>query len=140
MTILKFKEKIREETLSRLERVLGILEQNGMKLNKDKCCFLTTSIKYLGFCIESEGIKKTPEKVQTIIEAKPPTDVTELRSLIGMVNHYGRFIPKLATLIEPWTKRLKKDNFKWTKRCQQTLNEIKKEIASDRVLIPYDPS
>lgn len=127
------------ETMQRLENVFAILSENGIKLNKEKCQFMSTSIQYLGLRIDREGIKKTPEKIQTIMNAKPPKDVHELRCLLGLINHYNRFIPNLATRIEVLNKRLHKDReFKWTRGCQKAMDDMKSEICSERVLIPFN--
>ena len=56
------------------------------------------------------------------------------------MNHYSCFIPNLATVIEPLTKRLKEGKFKWTNRCQLAFEELKKEIVSDRILNPFNPN
>jgi hypothetical protein len=103
---IKIQGSTQEETLKRLEQVLEILFTAGIKLNKEKCQFMSTSIQYLGLRIDKERIKKTPDKIQAIVDTKPPQNIHELRSLLGMINYYGRFIPNLATRIEPLNKRL----------------------------------
>ena len=60
---IKIQGASEEECLKCLETVLEILKLNGIKLNKEKCQFLTKSMKYLGFRIDSDGIRNTTEKI-----------------------------------------------------------------------------
>ncbi|KAK7579781.1 hypothetical protein V9T40_008715 [Parthenolecanium corni] len=136
---IKIQGADQEEMLARLENVLKILAENGLKLNRDKCEFFTTSLRYLGYKIDQDGIHKTEDKIRALLEAAPPTNVSQLRSLLGLIQYYSRFCPNLATVLKPLNKRLMKDCFKWTKNCEKAFEEVKREIASDRVLVPYDP-
>jgi hypothetical protein len=71
-----------------------------------------SSLKYLGFIFNLEGISPDPEKVKSIKEASPPTNPTEVRSFMGIVTFCGRFIPGLAVLSEPLLQLTHKDT-KW---------------------------
>ena len=46
-----------EEHLDTLDKVLHRLESHGLKLNKDKCTFLSPSVVYLGHRIDQNGIR-----------------------------------------------------------------------------------
>ena len=74
------------------------------------------------------------------MDAPTPRDVSELRSLLGLLNYYGRFIPNLATLIHPLNKLLCRDvTWKWSKTCQEAFKSAKEKIISPSVLVHYDP-
>jgi len=76
---------------------------------------------------------------KTILNALAPTNIAELRSLLG-INYYGTFIPNLPTTIEPLTKCLQANKqFKWTKSCAKAFKKIKDVIVQDTVLIPFNP-
>ena len=77
-----------DEHLNRLAEVLQCLENSGMRLNKQKCFSLRSSIEYLGHVVDEEGIYPMEEKVKAIKEAPAPTNVTQLRSFLGLVNYY----------------------------------------------------
>ena len=85
------------EHLSNLEEVLRRLETAGMRLKRAKCAFMLPQVQYLGHVITSEGLQPTPEKVRAIQEAPVPRDVTQLKSFLGLVNYYGKFLPNLST-------------------------------------------
>ena len=87
-----------EEHLHNLSEVLQQLQSGGLRVKLSKCQFLQDSVEYLGHRIDSEGIHATPEKLDAIANAPPPSNVQELRSFLGMVNYYGKFIPNLSTI------------------------------------------
>ena len=101
--------KTREEHLETLEKVLRKLEDANLTVKKEKCEFFKDSIEYLGHHISKEGLRKTEKKVRAITDAPRPTNKTEVRCLVGMVNYYAKFIPKLAQILKP-IYNLLKDN------------------------------
>jgi len=90
-----------DEHLSRLAEVLKRLENSGMRLNKQRCLFLCSSIEYLGHVVDEVAIHPTEEKVKAIKEAPAPTNVTQLRSFLGLINYYNKFLPNLAANLTP---------------------------------------
>ena len=71
--------------------VLIKIHDAGLTLNKGKCQFNTTSIKFLGQIFDQEGVKADPTMVQAILKLEPPTNVKELRYLLGMANQLSKF-------------------------------------------------
>ena len=88
--------KDQEQHDARLHALLKKLEQAGVTLNVDKCELSRSEVVFLGHVITSTGIRPDPEKTQAIRDMKEPTNVSELRSFLGMVNQVGKFIPQLA--------------------------------------------
>ncbi|XP_031784109.1 uncharacterized protein K02A2.6-like [Nasonia vitripennis] len=132
--------KDRKKHLENLENVLKALKDHGLKLRKNKCEFMKPRVFYLGHIIDKNGLSKNPENVKAIVEIKRPTNVQEIQAFAGMVNYYMKFIPNLSTMLSPIYKLLKKDTpFVWSKECEQSFNEIKRELAADRNLVHYDP-
>lgn len=86
------------EHLENLDAVLGRLEQFGLHAEKGKCDFFKESLEYLGHLIDAEGLHKSPQKVHGIVNAPIPSNITQLRSFLGLLNYYGRFIPNLANI------------------------------------------
>ena len=100
----------REEHDKRLDAVLRRIHESGLKLNGEKCEFRKTEIEYFGHVITSEGIRPSASRVEAIKEMTSPTNITELRRLVGMINYLGRFIPDLASIISPMTDLFKAGN------------------------------
>lgn len=69
-----------EEHLALLEDVFERLRSAGLKLNKEKCNFCQTELKYLGHIINAEGIGTDPDKIKAIVEFPRPSNVKSLRS------------------------------------------------------------
>ena len=78
---------------NRLKAVLQCLELVGVTLNPKKCEFSKDSLRFLGHIIDKEGISTDPEKVRAITEIPPPSNTTELRRLMGMINQLRKFLP-----------------------------------------------
>ncbi|XP_065208322.1 uncharacterized protein K02A2.6-like [Planococcus citri] len=129
-----------KELLDRLRMVFQTFREHGLKLNKDKCQFNLKSITYLGFVIDANGIRKTPEKIETIVKCDYPKNIEQLRSFIGLINYYGRFIPNMADILAPMYQLMQKDvQFVWNNQCQAAFVRLKQEMTEDRILVPYDP-
>ena len=79
-----------------------------MRLNKQKCFFLRSSIEYLGHVVDEEGMHPMEDKVKAIKEAPSPTNATQLRSFLGLVNYYNKFFPNLAANLTPLYSLLNK--------------------------------
>ncbi|KAI4899215.1 hypothetical protein NFI96_005200 [Prochilodus magdalenae] len=122
-----------------LRAVLRTVEKSGLKLNKDKCHFSKNEIRYFGHIISKDGIQPDMDKVTAITELPNPTNVTELRQMLGMVNYLGKFLPDLSTVLHPVTELLKRDTpWIWTRVQQQAFEKVKSMLTSAPVLSFYD--
>ena len=92
------------EHLNNLQKVFERLQEYGVQLKRSKCSFMSTSVEYLGYKIDAKGLHTTPQKVEAIQQAPNPKNVQQLRSFLGLVHYYGKFIPNLATITEPLNK------------------------------------
>ena len=88
--------------------VLRRLEAAGFRLKIEKGFFGLKELLYLGYIISGEGLKPNPNKVKAINELKTPEDTRQLRAGLGLVNYYGKFIPKLSHEAAPLNRLLKK--------------------------------
>ena len=119
-----------EEHLQNLDTVLGRLKEHKVRLKKGKCSIWKLSVDYLGHHIDAQGIHTAPGKVAAITRAPAPRKVTELRSFLGMVNYYGKFIPNLATLVHPLNELLRDgQGWEWTKEQSTAFQEAKQQLA-----------
>ena len=73
------------------------------------------------------------------MQAKSPTNVTELKSYLGLLNYYGKFLPNLATTLHPLHDLLQKDRpWKWTEACETAFVNSKKQLQDSPLLVHYD--
>ena len=96
--------------LRNLEQVFNRLKEHGIRLRKDKCVFLSHSVDFLGHRIDAEGIHPLPSKVEAMVKAPAPRNITELKSFLGMVNYYAKFLPNVSTHLFPLYALLKKEH------------------------------
>ena len=89
------------EHLQILEQVLTRLEEVGIRLKESKCQFLLPSVEYLGYRISGNGIQPTEEKLRAIRDAPTPRDLSQLKSFLGFLNYYGKFLPHLSSTLAP---------------------------------------
>lgn len=130
-----------EELLHHLTSVLDRIQQYGFRLRSDKCKFFQTSVKYLGFIFDKNGRRPDPENIHAIKQMAAPTDVSTLRSFLGLVSHYSSFLPELHKLRGPLNNLLQKDTkWNWSNTCKESFEKIKSLLSSDLLLTHYDPS
>ena len=79
-----------------------------MKLNPSKCAFGVPSGKFLGFMVSHRGIEENPDKIQAILDMKPPQNIKEAQSLTGRVAALNRFVSKATDKCLPFFRVLKK--------------------------------
>ena len=133
--------KTREEHDVHLRDVLNRLQDAGMTLNKEKCQFAQTSLKFLGHIIDSDGIRPDPDKVQAIQDIQTPANVGDVRRYLGMVNHLSKFAPNLAEVTQPMRELLvKKNTWIWGDAQQKAFEETKKLLTESPVLTLFDPN
>ena len=132
--------KTEQEHLETLERTLSRLEQAGIRLKHSKCAFMLPSIEYLGHRISAEGLQPTEEKVRAISEAPAPQNVSQLRSFLGIVNYYSKFLPNLSIMLAPLYRLLQKQtNWTWGLEQQKAFQQAKDRLTSNCILTHYDP-
>ena len=129
-----------EEHLENLEEVLKRLSEAGLRLKRKKCAFMAEEVVYLGQKINRQGIQPVEEKVRAITEAPAPKNVSEVRSYLGMINYYQKYLSNLSTILAPLHGLLEKEkSWKWTKEHQESFMKSKELLKSSRLLVHYDP-
>ena len=124
-----------------LTSAIDKITEARLKLNKEKCVFGKTEIEFLGHIISADGIKPDPKKVKAVVEMPDPTNVTELRRMLGMFNFLGRYLPNLSSVLKPATELLEKDAaWHWGEPQRQALTKAKELLTSAPTLAHYDLS
>lgn len=127
-----------QDHLKNLNEVLGRLEEAGLRLKRSKCELLKDEVCYLGHKVNAQGLHPMKSKVKAISEAPAPSNVSELKAYLGLLNYYNRFLPNLSTLLAPMHQLLRKDE-KWVWKTEQdeAFHKSKELLQSADVLVHY---
>ena len=128
-----------DQHLQNLDAVLNCIENAGLRLNCAKCSFLKPRIEYLGHIIDESGLHPTDDKIAALKEAPTHKNVTQLRSFLGLINYYSKFLPNLSTKLRPlYNLLLKNKRWTWTEQHDTAFKLAKEALQADSVLAHYD--
>jgi hypothetical protein len=130
-----------EEHEHHLRLVLQVLREHQLYSKLSKCYFYQKQIHYLGHIILEQGIAVDPEKIKAIRGLPTPINVSKVRSFMGLVGYYRRFIVGISKIAHHVTSLQKKGTkFEWTPKCEENFNLLKELLTSARVLKIVDPN
>ena len=129
-----------EEHFARLEKVLGRLQQAGLKLKPSKCSLLQKSVEFLGHVVTEGKIGVNPAKIRDVVEWPIPISVKEVRGFVGLCSYYRRFVKDFGKIATPLTSLSEKNRkFCWTSECQQAFETLKGLLTTAPLLaMPND--
>ena len=122
-----------------LAEVLARLENAGLRLKLGKCKFMPPSVEYLGYRVDADGLHAIDKKVEPIRNAPAPTNQQQLRSFLGMVNYYAKFVNNYATITHPLNELLHNGvKWKWGDSQQKAFSKLKEKLSSAPILTHYE--
>jgi hypothetical protein len=131
--------KNEEEHAGHLHVVLQRLREHHLYAKLSKCDFWLKEIKFLGHTISQEGIAVDPDKVQEVMNWKPPTTVRQIQSFLGLAGYYRRFILDFSRIAKPITELLKKETkFVWSQKCEDAFHALRQHLTTAPVLAQPD--
>lgn len=105
-----------------------------------KCELGRREVKFLGHILTA-NVNPDPDKTTAVKAMKEPSNTSEVRSFLGMVNQLGKFIPGLAEKDKPLRDLLsKKNQWIWSCAQQKAFDQLKNDLTSPPVLALYDPN
>lgn len=111
----------------------------NLKLQPDKCEFLRKEVNYLGHTITEDGLKPDPNKITSVKNFPVPKTCKDIKSFLGLISYYRRFINDFSKTATPLTSLLKKDTpFVWTNEQQLSFETLKDKLILAPVLIYPD--
>ena len=124
-----------ETHLDHLKQVFETLRRANLKIKLKKCYFCLPNIHFLGHVVGRDGILPDPEKIEKIKNFPIPTNLTQLRSALGLFSYYRKFIKDFSKIARPMLSLLKKDTpFNWTNKQQQAFEYLKERLVKSPVL------
>ena len=127
-----------EEHLANLTEVLRRMVSAGMSLKRDKSFFMMSQVHYLGHTVSSKGIQPIQDKVRAIRDAPAPTNIHQVKSFLGLINFYAKFLPNLSTVIALLYVLLQKSHpWTWGPLQQRALQHAKDRLLYSSLLVHY---
>ena len=111
-----------------LRTIFHLLAANGLVVNKAKCVFGVRELDFLGHHVSQHGILPLASRIKALVDFPTPVDKSSLKRFLGMINYYHRFLPNIATIINPLHKL---SNFGsgnkiiWSAECEQAFQSAK---------------
>ena len=126
------------EHVARVRQVLTCAHENGVTLSASKFIFAKPEVNYCGFVLNRQGRTVDDQKTAAIQQFPVPTNRTDLRLFMGLINQCGEFIPNLAAATAPLRGLLKtSDDFLWTEDHTRAFNAAKDTPSGLRRTHPY---
>lgn len=122
-----------QQHIQDLKVVFKKLKMSNLKMQQDKSEFLRKEIDFLGHIVTPEGIKPNPKKIEAIKKFPLPTTRTHIKSFIGLLSYYRKFIKDLAKITKPLTKQLK------GKKTVEISEDYKNAFEHAKTLLCNDP-
>lgn len=110
------------------------IRDHSLLLNKQKCCFATPRVEYLGHFISADGVATDPSKIRAITSWPLPSTLKQLRGFLGLAGYYRRFNKDFGKISKPLTDLLKKDNFDWSNNATLAFTALQNALSTTPVL------
>ncbi|CAH8520976.1 unnamed protein product [Schistosoma guineensis] len=124
----------------RLIALLRRLIEKNITVNPNKCSFCVSSFECLGYLVDGNGFRPDMKRLAPLTNAPSPKNLTELRSLVGALQYYSRFIPNFSCRANCLFNILTSNSFKWSEEQESCLRSLLKFLQSDAVLRTYSPN
>lgn len=133
--------KTAEEHEQHLRAVLDTLRKSNLKAKLSKCDFNKPELKFLGHIVGRDGLKVDESKVAVVRNWPTPTDVSSLRSFLGLANYFRRFIQGYSSLVAPLTRLTGHTaEWEWGTAQQDAFDGVKHALTNAPVLVLPDPN
>uniref|UniRef100_A0A2N9H8A8 Reverse transcriptase domain-containing protein n=1 Tax=Fagus sylvatica TaxID=28930 RepID=A0A2N9H8A8_FAGSY len=132
--------KSQEEHEEHLRIVLQILRDKKLFAKLKKCEFWMDRVVFLGHVISRDGITVDPSKIEAVVNWVRPTNVSELRSFLGLAGYYRRFVEGFSCIATPLTRLTRKNaKFEWTNECERSFPGVEATVVfcSDHKSLKY---
>ncbi|GKA85836.1 reverse transcriptase domain-containing protein [Tanacetum coccineum] len=130
---LVIKSRTEEEIIRDIAETFKTLRQINMKLNPKKCSFGMQEGMFLGYKVNTDGLKVCPDKADAVLSLPSPRCLKDVQKLNGKLASLNRFLSKSAEKSLPFFKTLKKctkkSDFQWTQEAEAAFKQMKKLIA-----------
>ena len=118
-----------EEHLATLTEVCSQAEVANLSLRADKCEFGKAEMEFLGYIVNGETIRPTPDNIQKVKDFPVPTTRRKLQRFLGMCNFNRRFVPNYSAVVRPLSRLTSsKVKFEWGDKEEAAFQAIKTHL------------
>ncbi|KAA3477575.1 DNA/RNA polymerases superfamily protein [Gossypium australe] len=122
-----------------LRILLKILRDKKLFTKFSKCEFWLREVGFLGHIVSVEGIRVDPSKTSAVVDWKPPRNMSEVRSFLGLASYYRCFVKGFSMIATPMTRLLQKDvKFEWSEKCQHSFEQLKALLTEAPTLVQLE--
>ena len=123
-----------------LTEFLQTTRRNNLCINYEKIQYKMKSVSFFGKTLTTDGHKPHDDHVRAIVEMDTPTNVTNIQTIMGMIQFSAEHSPRIAEISEPLRQLTCKDvAWNWGPEHDEALKALKKEISTAPVLGYYNP-
>ncbi|GJZ80226.1 reverse transcriptase domain-containing protein [Tanacetum coccineum] len=130
---LVIESRTENEIIRDIEETFKTLREINMKLNPKKCTFRVEEGMFLGYKVNTKGLKVCPDKVDAILNLPSLKCLKDVQKLNGKLASLNRFLAKSVEKSLPFFKTLKKctkkSDFHWTTETEKAFKQMKQLIA-----------
>jgi len=124
-----------EEHTHYLRTILELLRKNESYAKFTKCEFWLSIEEFLGHVVSNEGVSVDLQKIDAVTNWSRPKNPIEVRSFLGLVGYYHRFVQNFSKIATPPTNLTRKvPKYEWAKQCKEAFQELKKRLMSEPIL------
>ena len=127
--------------LKHVEGVLSELKSFGLTIRPSKLFAGFQELEFLGHVVSQDAVQPENKKIKKILEIKTPQTRKQVRSLLGLIGYYRKFVPHFSSLtasLSDLTKDSSPKKVVWTEDCEKSLREIQKILSERPILVIPD--
>lgn len=124
--------------IAKLERVLQVASEAGLRINWKKCAFLQTEVEFLGYVVCEGSIRPSDRKTEAVQHFPEPTNASQLQKFIGLTSYFRKFVRDYASIARPLTNLLRSNiNFRFGEIERRAFMRLKALLCEKPVLKLY---
>ena len=124
-----------EAALENLQLVFQRLREANLKLKPKKCFLFQPKVTFLGQVVSESGISCDPAKIEAVENWPTPVNKSEVRSILGLIGYYRKFIVNFSARASPLTKLTRKRaRFEWNEDCEMAFQDLKNCLVNSPIL------
>ena len=120
-----------------LRTIFRLLSANGLVVNRAKCVFGVSELDFLGHHVSQHGISPLTSRIKALVDFPTPADKTSLKRFLGMINYYHRFLPNIASILDPLHKLSnvgEGNKIQWSTVCEHAFQTAKSLLGKVTLL------